>query len=194
MRLISVISLLLFAGVFSDYALGQDIPENSSPSQFNLNGWQCNRGYKKPYNQNRCDPVVIPENASLNYQGNGWQCNRGYKKPYSQNRCDPVVIPENASLNYQGSGWQCNRYYAQRDGKCIHATLATTAEISQLIILDSISGYSGSCPCPWNSDRAGRRCGGRSAYSRAGGYSPLCYANDISEQMVSNFLVRARSR
>ena len=44
--------------------------------------------------------------------------------------------------------------------------------------------YSGNCPCPYFTDRAGRRCGGRSAWSRVGGASPLCYENDISDQMV----------
>jgi endonuclease YncB( thermonuclease family) len=30
------------------------------------------------------------------------------------------------------------------------------------------------CPCPDDTDRAGRRCGGRSAYKRAGGAKPVC--------------------
>lgn len=34
---------------------------------------------------------------------------------------------------------------------------------------------SGSCDCPYDTDSAGRRCGGRSAYSRPGGASPVCY-------------------
>lgn len=41
------------------------------------------------------------------------------------------------------------------------------------IILQSIASYQGSCPCPYNTDRAGRRCGKRSAWSRPGGYSPI---------------------
>lgn len=35
--------------------------------------------------------------------------------------------------------------------------------------------YTGSCDCPYHTDRAGRRCGARSAYSRPGGRSPRCY-------------------
>lgn len=33
----------------------------------------------------------------------------------------------------------------------------------------------GSCECPYDRDSAGRRCGGRSAYSKPGGSSPVCY-------------------
>lgn len=34
---------------------------------------------------------------------------------------------------------------------------------------------SGSCECPYDRDSAGRSCGARSAYSRPGGSSPICY-------------------
>lgn len=34
---------------------------------------------------------------------------------------------------------------------------------------------SGSCDCPYDTDSAGRSCGSRSAYSRPGGASPICY-------------------
>lgn len=34
---------------------------------------------------------------------------------------------------------------------------------------------SGSCDCPYDYARNGSRCGGRSAYSRPGGRSPVCY-------------------
>lgn len=58
------------------------------------------------------------------------------------------------------------------------------AEIKQEIIALSIAGYSGSCPCPYNTDRGGRRCGARSAYSRKGGAAPLCYPDDVTPAMV----------
>jgi len=59
------------------------------------------------------------------------------------------------------------------------------AQIKQRIIKESIDSYPGNCPCPYNYDRAGRRCGGRSAYNRAGGYSPKCFASDISAAEVA---------
>jgi len=70
---------------------------------------------------------------------------------------------------------------------------ATSAErggdaIRQAIIRDSIAQYQGTghpCACPYNLMRNGRSCGDRSAYSRPGGASPLCYANDVSDGMVA---------
>jgi uncharacterized protein YraI len=35
--------------------------------------------------------------------------------------------------------------------------------------------YVGTCDCPYDQMRNGRRCGGNSAYSRPGGRSPACY-------------------
>jgi hypothetical protein len=37
---------------------------------------------------------------------------------------------------------------------------------------------SGSCDCPYDTDKRGRSCGARSAYSRPGGSSPICYERD----------------
>ncbi|WP_457588789.1 SH3 domain-containing protein [Ensifer canadensis] len=64
------------------------------------------------------------------------------------------------------------------------------AVIVQRIIAESISGYSGSCPCPENRDRAGRRCGRRSAYSKPGGAAPICYPADVSRAMIEAFRTR----
>jgi hypothetical protein len=57
--------------------------------------------------------------------------------------------------------------------------------IRQAIIRQSIGLYGGSCPCPYNVDRGGRRCGGRSAYSRPGGASPYCYPDDVPAALVA---------
>lgn len=63
----------------------------------------------------------------------------------------------------------------------------TDAEIRQEIIKESIASYRGNCPCPHNVDRAGRRCGARSAYSRPGGASPICYDKDVTQKMVDDY-------
>ena len=55
------------------------------------------------------------------------------------------------------------------------------------IIENSIAGYPGRCPCPYNRDRAGKRCGGRSAYNRAGGFAPLCFPNDVTAELISQY-------
>ena len=67
------------------------------------------------------------------------------------------------------------------------AEAQSDSDIRQMMIAESLRSYSGNCPCPYNVDRAGRRCGGRSAYSRPGGASPLCYPTDISAQMLQNY-------
>lgn len=60
------------------------------------------------------------------------------------------------------------------------------------IIDQSIASYPGSCPCPYNRDRGGRRCGKRSAWSRPGGYSPMCYESDVSESRLASYFARRR--
>ncbi len=64
------------------------------------------------------------------------------------------------------------------------------AQIRQSIIEDSKRGYSGPCPCPYNTMRNGRQCGSNSAYSKPGGASPLCYERDVSDAMVQSYRKR----
>lgn len=66
----------------------------------------------------------------------------------------------------------------------------TDAEVKQAIIAESITSYRGNCPCPYKRDRAGHRCGARSAYSRPGGASPICYERDITQKMVEDYRKR----
>ena len=60
-------------------------------------------------------------------------------------------------------------------------------EITQAIIIESIASYPGTCACPYNRARNGSKCGRRSAYSKPGGYSPICYPRDVSREMISNY-------
>ena len=62
---------------------------------------------------------------------------------------------------------------------------SSDAQIRREIVRQSIAAYPGNCPCPYNTDRAGRRCGGRSAYSRPGGHAPKCYPSDVSAAEVA---------
>lgn len=70
-----------------------------------------------------------------------------------------------------------------------HAQRGTLSDnrIQEILIAESISSYPGNCPCPYSraSDRS--RCGGRSAHSRPGGREPLCYAEDVSRQMIADY-------
>jgi hypothetical protein len=61
------------------------------------------------------------------------------------------------------------------------------AQVKKQIIEESIRAYPGNCPCPFNSARNGSSCGKRSAWSRAGGYAPICYADEISNQMIADW-------
>jgi hypothetical protein len=63
----------------------------------------------------------------------------------------------------------------------------TDAQIKKLLIQASIDEYPGNCPCPYNQASNGSRCGKRSAWSREGGYSPLCYPADVTAEMVQAY-------
>ena len=56
--------------------------------------------------------------------------------------------------------------------------------IKTMIIKESINHYPGNCPCPYNLMRNGRSCGGNSAYSKPGGYTPICYKKDVTKAML----------
>jgi hypothetical protein len=63
-------------------------------------------------------------------------------------------------------------------------------QIRQQIIQQSVDAYLATghpCACPYNLARNGSSCGGRSAYSRPGGASPLCYPSDVSDARVSDW-------
>ena len=61
------------------------------------------------------------------------------------------------------------------------------ADIKKAIITESIAAYPGPCACPYQSARNGSSCGKRSAYSRPGGYAPVCYDRDITQAMVQAY-------
>jgi hypothetical protein len=61
----------------------------------------------------------------------------------------------------------------------------TDDQVKQQIIAASIASYPGNCPCPYNRAANGSKCGKRSAWSRAGGYSPICYSEEVTEDMVA---------
>lgn len=55
------------------------------------------------------------------------------------------------------------------------------------LIAESIARYPGNCPYPYNGDARGRNCGKRSAWNKPGGYSPLCFPEDVTPDMVREF-------
>jgi hypothetical protein len=103
------------------------------------------------------------------------------------------AVPSNASASPYG-GWTCNDGYVKRGRTCVAIGNATDSEVRKLMIASSLAGYPGNCPCPYNTDRAGRSCGRRSAYSRPGGASPLCYDSDLTATAVKPFRARYPSK
>lgn len=67
------------------------------------------------------------------------------------------------------------------------STRQSDDQIRQLIIEDSIASYPGVCACPFNSARNGSSCGRRSAWSKQGGYAPICYKKEVSKEMVDEW-------
>ena len=60
-------------------------------------------------------------------------------------------------------------------------------DVRKTMIQESIASYRGNCPCPYSRAANGSSCGKRSAYSRPGGASLLCYPDDISQQMIEQY-------
>ena len=67
---------------------------------------------------------------------------------------------------------------------------ADNETIKAKIIKESVDSYPGNCPCPYNKDSRGHKCGKRSAYSRAGGYETICYPDDVTDEMIKEYAAR----
>ena len=95
------------------------------------------------------------------------------------------------------SGWMASRFLgkeqrapetkARTERRQEDRPSAPDAVIIQRIIDASVASYPRSCACPYSTDRGGRRCGGRSAYSRPGGYAPICYPQDVTQAMIDAY-------
>ena len=69
----------------------------------------------------------------------------------------------------------------------IFATNYVKAKTPEKMISESIANYPGKCPCPYSIMSNGKKCGKNSAYSKPGGYEPLCYVSDVTGGKDSNF-------
>jgi len=68
------------------------------------------------------------------------------------------------------------------------------AQVKKAIVQESIDSYPGNCPCPYSTASNGSRCGRRSAYSRPGGYAPICYPSDVTQDMIREWRENHSSR
>src|SRR5688500_510714 len=66
-------------------------------------------------------------------------------------------------------------------------------EVRESVVRESLARYSGNCPCPYNVDRGGRTCGGRSAWRRRGGETPICYASEVTDDQVKSWRARHKT-
>lgn len=86
---------------------------------------------------------------------------------------------------------------AASDAKRKVEAALTAAAIAAVIVQASRAQYHAGgrpCACPDDTMRNGRPCGGRSAYSRPGGASPLCYPSDVTTAMIESYRQRIASR
>jgi len=73
-------------------------------------------------------------------------------------------------------------------GNAVAKSRAVSDEkIKEKVIAESIASYPGVCACPFNRARNGSSCGRRSAWSKAGGYAPICYKNEVTNEMVKQW-------
>lgn len=105
----------------------------------------------------------------------------------------------------QHEGWVATRFLSETETKTkaapakkekkpeeieVAVPVVPDTVLVQRIIAESLDSYPSSCACPYSRDRAGRRCGKRSAYSKPGGYSPICFPGDVSKAMIEAFRSR----
>ena len=67
------------------------------------------------------------------------------------------------------------------DPKIRETIIAALREIREGVLAWSPIGFTN------HLDRAGRKCGARSAYSKPGGRAPLCFPSDVSDEMVVRY-------
>ena len=95
------------------------------------------------------------------------------------------AIPESSS-NYQSAQAKIEEYegnlaYAQTNVGAPPTIVSDTIPLPAMstdTVKPAREPRTGSCDCPYDRTSNGSRCGRRSAYSRPGGRSPICYVND----------------
>jgi hypothetical protein len=110
---------------------------------------------------------------------------------------EPAAAPRATSPPApSGKVWPEEKPSASDAKRKVEAAL-TAAAIAAIIVQASRAQYHAGgrpCACPDDTMRNGRACGGRSAYSRPGGASPLCYPSDVTTAMIESYRQRTASR
>jgi hypothetical protein len=117
--------------------------------------------------------------------------------PAAQAAPAPVPIPSSSSSpTPSGNADLPDKPVRPENKRKVEAAL-TAAAIAAIIVQASRDQYHAGgrpCACPDDSMRNGRACGGRSAYSRPGGASPLCYPRDVTAAMIERYRSTIASR
>jgi hypothetical protein len=96
-----------------------------------------------------------------------------------------------ASLGFQPAVIQAQQQQPPVEARRVSTNeFLTDAAITAIIIAASVAAYKAMgrpCACPEDTMRNGRICGGSSAWSRPGGFKPLCYATDITPAMINAY-------
>ena len=62
----------------------------------------------------------------------------------------------------------------------------TDEQICRMSIAAYKDNYNRPCPCPYSTKANGSKCGGNSAYSKAGGNpGPICFPEDCTPEMIT---------
>jgi hypothetical protein len=111
---------------------------------------------------------------------------------------EPASAPRTSSAPAQSANAGLNQEKPSgSDSKRNVEAALRAAAIAAIIVEASRAQYHASgrpCACPDDTMRNGRACGGRSAYSRPGGASPLCYPSDVTTAMIESYRQRIASR
>jgi hypothetical protein len=78
-------------------------------------------------------------------------------------------------------------------GSSAQQSALSDAAVRDAIVSDSRASYYRAghpCACPEDLARNGSRCGARSAHDRPGGATPLCYASEVTADMVARYRAR----
>jgi hypothetical protein len=75
-------------------------------------------------------------------------------------------------------------YFQDYLNKINSVSTANRDFFSKIVIQEDQSGYTGNCPCPYDTDSRDYSCGGRSSYSKGGKVS-YCYDSDVSDSQIA---------
>jgi hypothetical protein len=129
--------------------------------------------------------------TSLTYlflQGATCSCERSMLAKFSTNTLDVHLQPGENQMNIKLATISvlAAAFVFVSDMAIAKSNQLTDDQVKQRIIDDSIASYPGTCACPFNTARNGSSCGRRSAWSKAGGYSPVCYKKEVTKDMVKS--------